>query len=145
MSLRSATRLALRELRGGLGPFWVLLACLILGAAAMALRTPDRAQEAHTELYNTRHKPMPDAFASLPESYGDMPSRLGPPLPGDLGAAMIGAPRIEDAPENPFRYQPARVASAGSGTGAPSAADEARASDLFFINNSAGVYFRRTH
>ena len=114
-----------------------IAALLILGAAAMALRTPDRAQEAHTELYNTRHKPMPDAFASLPESYGDMPSRLGPPLPGDLGAAMIGAPRIEDAPENPFRYQPARVASAGSGTGAPSAADEARASDLFFINNSA--------
>lgn len=112
-------------------------ALLILGAAAMALRTPDRAQEAYTELYNTRHKPMPDAFASLPESYGDMPSRLGPPLPGDLGAAMIGAPRIEDAPENPFRYQPARVASAGSGTGAPSAADEARTSDLFFINNGA--------
>jgi type IV secretion system protein VirB10 len=112
-------------------------ALLILGAAAMALRTPDRAQEARTELYNTRHKPMPDAFASLPESYGDMPSRLGPPLPGDLGAAMIGAPRIEDAPENPFRYQPARAASTGPASRGPSAADDARTSDLFFINNSA--------
>ncbi|EAP77766.1 ABC transporter permease [Roseovarius nubinhibens] len=43
MSLRSATRLALRELRGGLGPFWVLLACLILGAAAIAAVGSTRA------------------------------------------------------------------------------------------------------
>ena len=111
-----------------------LAALLIVGAAAFALRAPERAQEGRTELYNTRNKPMPDAFASLPASYGDMPSKLGPPLPGDLGAALLDKPSTVETPDNPFRYQPAHVSSGSTSTG-PSVADEARSSDLFFINN----------
>ena len=36
MSMRLAARFARRELRGGLRGFWIFLACLALGVAAIA-------------------------------------------------------------------------------------------------------------
>ena len=42
------------------------------------------------ELYNTDSKPTADQLASLPPSYDKVkPPRLGPPLPGDLGAPIV--------------------------------------------------------
>jgi type IV secretion system protein TrbI len=111
-------------------------AVLIVAAAAYTLRSPaQRTQTAKAELYNTTNKPMPDAFNELPSSYADMQSPLGPPLPGDLGAAMLGKDRAVIEPPNPFQFQP-HAASATryrSETNGSSTAPDANASKLFFI------------
>ncbi|MEM7570448.1 MAG: TrbI/VirB10 family protein [Pseudomonadota bacterium] len=115
-------------------------ALLLIGAAAYALRPPAQRVAATQELYNTTIKPMPDAFNSLPESYDgvvrDAPIALGPPLPGDLGAAFIDAPTQAPLQDNPFRFDPATLRQAQhSGEGA-SPVTEARASQLFFIEKT---------
>lgn len=116
-----------------------IVSLLIFGAAGFALRSPpDTAAAAHRELYNTANKPMPDAFNALPTNYAEMPApaQLGPPLPGDFGAAYIGEARDAAIPENPFQFQPAAASAyQSSSTSQPSPADEARASKLFFIDN----------
>ena len=118
-------------------------AAVLIASAALALRTPEpRGGEAPQELYNTTTKPMADGLAALPASYEEVevrvaPPMLGPPLPGDLGAAFVGdglATSVEPRP-NAFRYQPTK-ASPGSAAAAaaPTIVDEARQSGLFFIS-----------
>ena len=83
-------------------------ALAILLAASFAMRSPDNAAVAPQELYNTSIKALPDALSELPEGYGDVkpePRRLGPPLPGDIGAGLHGTPKVVPD-DNPFRYQP---------------------------------------
>jgi type IV secretory pathway VirB10-like protein len=55
---------------------------------------------AGTELYNTENKTTPDGLSTLPRDYTGVPQNsavpagvrpLGPPLPGDLGRAMVNA------------------------------------------------------
>lgn len=111
-------------------------AVLVIAAAAYALRSPtDRTQTAKAELYNTTNKPMPDAFNELPSSYADMQSPLGPPLPGDLGAAMLGKDRAVKEPPNPFQFNPQTASTARYRVEsyATSTASDANASKLFFI------------
>ncbi len=88
------------------------LALLLSSALAFALQSPKAEIVKSTELYNTTHKPMHEALASLPKSYAEVTPisypKLGPPLPGDLGAAYLGkgdtaADRVTD---NPFKYEP---------------------------------------
>jgi type IV secretory pathway VirB10-like protein len=46
------------------------------------------------ELYNTDNKPAPDGLANLPRDYSGIPRdvpKIGPPLPGDLGRAILNA------------------------------------------------------
>ena len=121
---------------------------IVLGAAAFALRSPDRSgAAAPQELYNTTMKALPDGLNAMPASYADVEKDtplLGPPLPGDLGAAMIGREREPVPQDNPFRYQPA--GSGYSGGSRPAAqpskqaelADAARTSKLFFIAHQNG-------
>ena len=113
---------------------------LVLGAAGFALRTPsESAQAAQRELYNTVNKPMPDAFNALPTNYAEVPPpapQLGPPLPGDFGAAYIGETRDAESLENPFQFQSAAVSKYQSANASqPSPTSAARASKLFFIDN----------
>ena len=67
---------------------------LIFGATIFALDPPnlfDR-DRAGTELYNIDNKPTPEGLESLPRRYSDLPKpvpELGPPLPGDLGGAVL--------------------------------------------------------
>lgn len=107
---RSVRRFNRRALIGIVGSASVI----ILGAAAFALRSPDRSGgSAPQELYNTTMKALPDGLTDMPASYADVksdPPQLGPPLPGDLGAAMIGREREPVPQDNPFRYEPARRA-----------------------------------
>lgn len=119
---------------------------ILLGAAAFALRSPDRAEASQPrELYNTTTKAMPDGLSALPVSYADVKPdapQLGPPLPGDLGAAMIGRTREPIPEDNPFRYEPTSSGYRGSAaapqpTTAQVLADNARTSKLFFISNSS--------
>lgn len=121
---------------------------IILGAAAFALRTPDRSGDGTPqELYNTTMKALPDGLNEMPISYADVktePPKLGPPLPGDLGAAMIGRERESVPQDNPFRYEPARPSYSRGGHQAaqpsPQAqlAESARTSKLFFISHDGG-------
>lgn len=83
------------------------LAALIGGAAAIvgagglwALRPPAKSLP-KTDLYNTDHKPTAEGLAALPTSYANAPAaqattppgvpKLGPALPGDLGAPILRA------------------------------------------------------
>ena len=118
----------------------------ILFAAGFAMRSPDDATVAPQELYNTSNKALPDALSELPQGYGDVqpkPRRLGPPLPGDIGAGLHGQPKaVPD--DNPFRYQPPPsydYAPPPSYTVPPTTqanAPSARTSDLFFIAKAGG-------
>lgn len=118
---------------------------IVLAAAAFALRAPDRSGAVKPqELYNTTTKPLPDGLADLPASYADVKPQLGPPLPGDLGAALIGNQRDPVPTDNPFRYEPGRQAAGGArrvSTPSPQAqlADAARTSKLFFISHDNGA------
>ena len=121
-------------------------ALAILLAASFALRSPDDATVAPQELYNTSNKALPDALSELPQGYGDVepePRRLGPPLPGDIGAGLHGQPKtVPD--DNPFRYQPPPsydYAPPPSYTMPPrkqANRPSARTSDLFFIAKAGG-------
>ena len=136
---KSVRRFNRRALIGLVGTASVI----VLGAAAFALRAPDRSGDhAPQELYNTTMKALPDGLNAMPTSYAEVeqePSKLGPPLPGDLGAAMIGREREPIPQDNPFRYQPAnsgyRTASRPTAQTSPEVqlADAARTSKLFFI------------
>ena len=92
-------------------------------------------------------KALPDGLNEMPSTYADVkrePPLLGPPLPGDLGAAMIGKTREPVREDNPFRYEPARASYSGSAPAnaqpSPEAqlADAARTSKLFFIAHQSG-------
>lgn len=88
------------------------LALILSTALAFALQTPEHETVKNTELYNTTHKPVAEALEKLPKSYAEVTPasypKLGPPLPGDLGAAYMGSNIVpgENAPENPFRFDP---------------------------------------
>lgn len=78
------TRLS-RKALAGIG----LVASVGLGGALIyALQTRD-ADPRNEELYSTTNRPMADGLAGLPRDYTG--SRLGPPLPGDLGRPILNA------------------------------------------------------
>jgi len=120
------------------------LSAALFAALAFALQSPDYGDnEQPSELYNVSHKPMTDALDALPKTYADMHPKLGPPLPGDLGAAFLeakqgGAPITEL--DNPFQYAPKGAAAprqyrqSASNQSAPTSSkrDEVRESGLFF-------------
>ncbi|MDJ0683734.1 MAG: TrbI/VirB10 family protein [Alphaproteobacteria bacterium] len=84
---------------------------LILGATIVALDPPrlfDR-DDTGQELIRTENNPTPDGLEALPRRYSDIPQppvALGPPLPGDVGPAVVSAERdlgIGPPPNLPFR------------------------------------------
>lgn len=88
---------------------------------------PVSSSGAAAEASRAAGRPSLDAIATAPSTYSDVP-RLGPPLPGDLGRAILGRQR------GPGRaHGPQAAEGAGSAGGAPSRAaelDEARASPV---------------
>ena len=109
---------------------------IVLGAAAYALRSQDRSGgNFPQELYNTTMKALPDGLNAMPTSYAEVKREtitLERPLPGDLGATIIGREREPVPTDHPFRYQPAQ----SSKQVQPSEA--ARTSKLFFIVHQSG-------
>ncbi len=77
------TRLS-RKVLIGVG---ALTAAGLGGALVLALQTRDGKHEVQ-ELYTTGHKVAADGLAALPTNYAAIP-KLGPPLPGDFGHAML--------------------------------------------------------
>ena len=84
---RAVRRFSRKALIGGGGG----LGAIMFAALAVALQSPDYGDGNNDELYNVTNKPMAAGLEQLPKSYGEIKPKLGPPLPGDLGAAYLGA------------------------------------------------------
>jgi type IV secretion system protein VirB10 len=76
----SRRAIALAAAVGGLG----------LGAILIIALQDNRQSEGPTELFSTERIQAAEGLSQLPRNYGDIP-RLGPPLPGELGRAILGA------------------------------------------------------
>lgn len=67
-------------------------ALIVFAAMGVALKPPRAMSEAQAkELYNVETKPTAEGLDALPKSYADVKPKLGAPLPGDLGAALLKA------------------------------------------------------
>ncbi|XSC42213.1 hypothetical protein ACF1BQ_027405 [Bradyrhizobium sp. RDT10] len=84
-------------------------ALFIAGATIVALSPPRMFKPAdRTELYNTDRKQTADGLTKLPKSYQDLPPKLGPPSPGDIGRAFAESEKKLGArpSETPFQANP---------------------------------------
>ena len=135
---RAVTRLNRRVLM-------VLAGALILfvfGATMLALDPPSfrGGQGSGDELYNVRNKPTAEGLSDLPRTYGDIPPRIGPPLPGDLGDAVLNTeeglglspPPASSTPGLPFRPNAEDDALRAERIRQARQDQEARESDIFF-------------
>ncbi|MEH2549098.1 type IV secretory pathway VirB10-like protein [Bradyrhizobium sp. AZCC 2262] len=80
-------------------------ALFIAGATIVALSPPRTFKPGErAELYNTDRKQTADGLAKLPKSYENLPPKLGPPSPGDVGRAFaesekkLGAGPVSETP-----------------------------------------------
>ena len=117
---------------------------LILGATIFALDPPslfDRG-ETGSELYNVTNKPTPEGLQRLPSRYSELPLppvELGPPLPGDLGGAVLDLERglgvttpPQTTPNLPFRPNPEDDALRAERIRQARLAQQGRESGVFF-------------
>ena len=119
LSIRARPRAVRRFSRKALVGGSVILGTVMFGALAVALQSPNYDDETSDELYNVTHKPIAEGLELLPKSYAEYKPtkpKLGPPLPGDLGAAYLASadlpfePSVETSkPKRPAR--PARLSS----------------------------------
>ncbi len=113
---------------------------LLAGATILALDPPmlfDRVNTAR-ELYRTQNNPKPDGLQDLPRRYSDLQEpkiQLGPPLPGDIGPAVVNKERelgIHPVAELPFRPNPEDDAIRAERIRQARLAQQARESNVFF-------------
>lgn len=126
---RPVTRLNRRTLAILVGS----LSVAVLGATIWSLQPQRRGASEQTELYNVDRVSKSEGLDGLPADYSKLPPRvpeLGPPLPGDLGPAIVNsqqpvtpgyAPPGHD-PEDALRKE----------------ADAAAASSVFFRSDGQG-------
>ncbi len=126
-------------------------AVLLFLAASVALDPPKvSGDDEPRELYNTRNKPKADALSILPASYDQLPApkpaiELGPPIPGDLGGAMLAAerdlgiePDVYQTAYDDFRPDPVSEAERAERIRQAKLAQESLASPVFFkVNGKA--------
>jgi len=94
LSIRARPRAVRRFSRKAIMGGSILLGTVMFGALAVALQSPNYDDETPDELYNVTHKPIADGLELLPKSYAEYKPakpKLGPPLPGDLGAAYLAS------------------------------------------------------
>ena len=116
---------------------------LIFGAVIFALDPPNLfdGNVTGSELFNVDNKQTPEGLESLPRRYSDLPKptvQLGPPLPGDLGGAVLGVERdlgIAASPNLPFRPNPEEDAAR---------AERIRQARIAQQANESGVFFQLT-
>ncbi|GAA3990374.1 TrbI/VirB10 family protein [Comamonas faecalis] len=126
---RPVTRLNRRTLAMLVGG----LSVAVLGATIWSLQPQRRGTQEPTELYNVDRVSKSEGLGNLPADYSKLPAavpELGPPLPGDLGPAIVKS------------QQPVTVAYAAPGHDPEDAlrkeADAAMASSVFFRSGSSG-------
>jgi len=97
LELRSRPARAIRFRRGAIIGVAALGSASLMGIAWMALKPQVFNKVAReSELSQPMAKPASDALAGLPSSYGDA-TKLGPPLPGDLGRPILRAQERSEA------------------------------------------------
>jgi type IV secretion system protein VirB10 len=142
------------------------LAALVLGVTLWSLQPASRAlRDLPTELHNVDRVSRAEGLEQLPADYSKIPPpkaaeastptpvpQLGPPMPGDLGTAMLQAqradhtiPGLSAAPHPDLAAEAARIESSNR----QREAEEAAKAPLFFRGNTrredeAGVAPRKT-
>ena len=117
---------------------------LVIGSVGYALQPVETDGAVH-ELHSPARRVLPEVVRTLPTDYAKAETpvrRLGPPLPGDLGAALAEDEDALVSYRNPFRYDPAvrtpppasRAYRASGSLPAESKLAEVRTSGLFFVN-----------
>lgn len=71
-----------------------LLALGLFGAMMWSLRAPPTAKSTEQESRPAEHAAQADGMDKLPRDYSEVPV-LGPPLPGDIGAAMAAQQTVQ--------------------------------------------------
>src|SRR5262249_7554542 len=90
LELRARPRPIRRLNRRALMMTSAVAALFIAGATIIALNPPHMLKSGErTELYNTDRKQTAEGLFKLPKSYDDLPPKLGPPSPGDVGRAFV--------------------------------------------------------
>ena len=110
------------------------LSVAVLGATIWSLQPQRRGTNEQTELYNVDRVSKSEGLDGLPADYSKLPPKvpeLGPPLPGDLGPAIVNS------------QQPVTLAYAPPGHNPEDAlrkeADAAAASSMFFRSGGQGA------
>ena len=110
------------------------LSVAVLGATIWSLQPQRRSADEQTELYNVDRVSKSEGLDGLPADYSKLPPKvpeLGPPLPGDLGPAIVNS------------QQPVTPAYAPPGHNPEDAlrkeADAAAASSMFFRSGGQGA------
>ncbi|HFH4003642.1 MULTISPECIES: TrbI/VirB10 family protein [Pseudomonas] len=126
---RAVTRLNRRTLAILVGG----LSVAVFGATIWSLQPQRRSADEQTELYNVDRVSKSEGLDGLPADYSKLPPQvpeLGPPLPGDLGPAIVNS------------QQPAVAAYAAPGhdpnDGLRKEAEAAAASSVFFRSGGQG-------
>ncbi|MBW7836510.1 MAG: TrbI/VirB10 family protein [Sphingomonadales bacterium] len=108
LKLRARPRPVKRLSRKAVGVTIGTMGLLLLGATMLAIRPP-QLTSSQEELYSVTRKPVAEGLRTLPGSYADLPPprpvpvpELGPPLPGDLGEALLEAERSSGMHHDPL-------------------------------------------
>ncbi|UUY08623.1 TrbI/VirB10 family protein [Pseudomonas sp. J452] len=135
VALRAQPRRVTRLNRRTLAVFAGGLSAAVLGATIWSLQPPKpRGGSDPAELYNVDRVSRSEGLDRLPSDYSKLPPppELGPPLPGDLGPAIVQSQRPAAASYTPSGNDPAdaeRLARLKE-------AEEAAASSVFFRTGS---------
>lgn len=139
VALRAQPRPVQRLSRRTLAALFGGLAVAVLGATVWSLRPPNpRAGNTPAELYNVDRVARSEGLDQLPADYSQLPQpaspppELGPPLPGDLGPAIVRSQRSAAtayAPSGRDRAEAERQALLKE-------AEAAAASSIFFRTSS---------
>ncbi|HBO5260857.1 TrbI/VirB10 family protein [Pseudomonas aeruginosa] len=118
------------------------LSVAVLGALMWSLQPQRRGAGESTELYNVDRVSRSEGLERLPTDYSQLPPalppevpELGPPLPGDLGPAIVNAqqqPAVGYAPPGHDPAEAERLARLKE-------AEEAAASSVFFRSGTQGA------
>jgi len=127
---RPVTRLNRRTLAALVGG----LSVAVLGATLWSLQPQRRSADGQTELYNVDRVSKSEGLDALPTDYSKLPSPnipvLGPPLPGDLGPAIVNAQQPVIAAYTAPGYDP--------NDALRKEAEAAAASSVFFRTSNPG-------
>lgn len=136
LELRARPRPIRRLNRRTLMASCAVAALFVAGATIIAL-SPSRILKSgdRTELYNTDRKQTAEGLSRLPKSYEDLPPKLGPPSPGDVGRAFAESEKklnLSPPSEQPFRANPEEDAERAERIRQARIAQQAKESGLFF-------------
>ena len=135
VALRAQPRPVMRLNRRMLAVLAGGVAAAVLGATMWSLQPRQRGAGEKTELYNVDRVSRSDGLSQLPSDYSKLPAsvpELGPPLPGDLGPAIVKSQQPAVANYSPPGHDPA----AAERDALRKEAEVAAASSVFFRSGS---------